>query len=342
MSGPDPHLPDDRELEDFLTGRGPHARRYREAANESAPPSLDAAILDQARMAVPAPKPRARRWQLPVSLAATVVLGIGLASRVQREAELPPEIAAAPVVQEVQAPAVAMAEIESAARAAATVPVPPAVSTAPVETERREAHAQPKREVARAQAARAAVAAAEPQASDHAAGGAPAVAAAPPPPPPPAPPRSAPAPEAMADATAARAEESALMAQPVPAAPPPVAAFAGAAPRMKSLAPSRVAPAFPGLPDGEYRNAAGDLLQLLADDSFRLLPAGAQEPRYRGHRATVQGGERLLMPPADGEADACSLVLHTTGEADVIELQAAQCAGSLAGRYRRVAKGAGP
>ena len=131
------------------------------------------------------------------------------------------------------------------------------------------------------------------------------------------------------------------MTQPVPTAPPPIAAFAGAAPRMKSLAPSRVAPAFPGLPDGEYRNAAGDLLQLLADDSFRLLPAGAHAPRYRGSRAAVEGGERLQVAPADGDAGPCALQLRLAEEADVVELRA-ECAGALAGRYRRVVGGGGP
>lgn len=92
MSGPEHLPPDDHELEDFLAGRGPHAARYRAAASERPPAALDALVLAQARDSLPPRRGGLQRWRLPLSLAATLVLGIGLVTRVQRE---PPPVAAA-------------------------------------------------------------------------------------------------------------------------------------------------------------------------------------------------------------------------------------------------------
>ena len=58
-------------------------RAYRELAREAPPPALDAAILAASREAV---RPRVRnRWAGPVSIAAVLVLGIGISLRMQLE-----------------------------------------------------------------------------------------------------------------------------------------------------------------------------------------------------------------------------------------------------------------
>ena len=67
----------DRALEDFLARRSDMSRAYREAADDAAPSSLDARVL----AAAAAPVIRARRlqrWRLPVSLAASFIVVIGV------------------------------------------------------------------------------------------------------------------------------------------------------------------------------------------------------------------------------------------------------------------------
>lgn len=63
--------------------RDPGAR-YRELAREEPPAHVDAAILAASRRAVGA-RPGAPRWFVPVSVAAVLVLGIGVALRMQVE-----------------------------------------------------------------------------------------------------------------------------------------------------------------------------------------------------------------------------------------------------------------
>lgn len=59
------------------------SRHYRELAREEPPASLDAAVLAAAKDAV---RPRARsRWMGPVAVAAVLVLGLGIALRMQVE-----------------------------------------------------------------------------------------------------------------------------------------------------------------------------------------------------------------------------------------------------------------
>jgi hypothetical protein len=62
------------------------SRRYREASREEPPAHLDAAILAASRRAVGA-GPRARKpaWMVPASIAAVLVLGIGVSLRMQLE-----------------------------------------------------------------------------------------------------------------------------------------------------------------------------------------------------------------------------------------------------------------
>lgn len=83
---------DDRDLDAFLARRSPVSEAWRDAARESrAPDGLDAAIL---RTAAEAPAPAARpqlqrsrqhRWRLPIGLAASLLVGIGVLREVERD-----------------------------------------------------------------------------------------------------------------------------------------------------------------------------------------------------------------------------------------------------------------
>jgi hypothetical protein len=66
------------------------ARRYRELAREEPPAALDAAILAASRRAVAARPSASRRWAVPVSIAAVLVLAFGVTLQMQREE---PEVA---------------------------------------------------------------------------------------------------------------------------------------------------------------------------------------------------------------------------------------------------------
>lgn len=80
--------PDDRELEDFLAGRHPVGKAYREAsAQDTAPPELDALILGAAREAVRTPRARRPRWFQPVAVAATLALSLGVLLNIWRDPE---------------------------------------------------------------------------------------------------------------------------------------------------------------------------------------------------------------------------------------------------------------
>lgn len=94
MSGPDqtPQMPDDRELEEFLAGRGPVREAYRAAAQQQPPTAVDDAILRMATQAAAEPtpvairKPRIRsRWQTSLAAAAVLVLSFGVFLQVHRD-----------------------------------------------------------------------------------------------------------------------------------------------------------------------------------------------------------------------------------------------------------------
>ena len=57
--------------------------RYRALGREEPPPALDARILDAARRAAQS-RPGRRHWMLPASIAAVIVLSVGVALQVQR------------------------------------------------------------------------------------------------------------------------------------------------------------------------------------------------------------------------------------------------------------------
>jgi hypothetical protein len=60
------------------------SRRYRSLAREEPPAALDASILAASRRALRKPS-LSRRWAVPVSIAAVLVLGFGVALQMQRE-----------------------------------------------------------------------------------------------------------------------------------------------------------------------------------------------------------------------------------------------------------------
>jgi hypothetical protein len=118
---------DDRELEAFLERRSELSRLYRETPLP-APAELDAAVLAAARAAVlAAPEPvarrpgRLRRWRLPLSLAASLLVGVGVLREVRQDPALQRQVdgeaaavASVAAVQPTGAPVVA--EREATAR----------------------------------------------------------------------------------------------------------------------------------------------------------------------------------------------------------------------------------
>lgn len=75
----------DRQASDVAREYDDVRRTYGELGDEPIPPALDARVLDAARAAV-RPRHTRARWIVPVSLAATVVLAVGVALDVGREA----------------------------------------------------------------------------------------------------------------------------------------------------------------------------------------------------------------------------------------------------------------
>ena len=76
---------DDRLLDEYLRGDSPLSRAYRETGREEPPAHLDAAILAQAKAAAAPRRGSKPRWFMPLSLAATVVLSIGVVLLMSRE-----------------------------------------------------------------------------------------------------------------------------------------------------------------------------------------------------------------------------------------------------------------
>lgn len=96
-----PKEPIDRALEEYLKNDSELSRAYKEAAGEKPPAALDAAILQEARRAVDhggrvARSPFARTWLVPASLAAVLLLTVGLVTFVSRESGEAPSPAGAP------------------------------------------------------------------------------------------------------------------------------------------------------------------------------------------------------------------------------------------------------
>ena len=73
---------DDADFEAYLEGNSPVSHRYAQLASEEPPPALDAEILEAARQAVHPDvvplKKSPRRWMMPATVAATIVLSFSL------------------------------------------------------------------------------------------------------------------------------------------------------------------------------------------------------------------------------------------------------------------------
>ncbi len=133
------------------------ARRYRELAREEPPTALDAAILAKARRqigdgpALPAPermrvRPRFQNWAGPVSIAAVLVLGIGVSLRMQLEQPGIESSAPAKELSPAPAPASPPAVVPAAAAPAATATdsIQPAAPPKAVRQNRQDAPRIPK------------------------------------------------------------------------------------------------------------------------------------------------------------------------------------------------------
>jgi hypothetical protein len=130
------------------------SRRYREVSREEPPAHLDAAILAASRRAVgTGPGARKPGWMVPASIAAVLVLGIGVSLRMQLEqpgieTSAPAASAEYPVPAAADsAPATPVAEPNLRAPAPAPAPATPAAPPARAEPEaKRRAQAEARRE----------------------------------------------------------------------------------------------------------------------------------------------------------------------------------------------------
>lgn len=125
---------DDKRLDEYLRGDSPLTRAYRELGGEEPPPSLDARILAQARGGNAAQRGGKPRWLMPLSLAATVVLSVGIVLFMTRQGvtPLPPETAPAveaPAPSAVPAPAPKAAPKAAPRFEARDVAIPPKQKT---------------------------------------------------------------------------------------------------------------------------------------------------------------------------------------------------------------------
>ena len=112
---------------------------YRELPGEGPPPALDAAIQAAARRAVGARPGGARRWQVPLSIAAVLALAIGVSLQVEREkpvvvdgTPVPSGSAEYPVPQAATENAEPAPREEARALQKRAAPVPEAKRVAPV------------------------------------------------------------------------------------------------------------------------------------------------------------------------------------------------------------------
>ena len=91
--------PDDKALQDYLARNSEISARYREAATETTPAALDARILRAAHREL---RPSRRRWLLPLSMAAAVVLSVSLLLRLPSKDTTPMLTAPTPAASHLQ------------------------------------------------------------------------------------------------------------------------------------------------------------------------------------------------------------------------------------------------
>jgi hypothetical protein len=131
------------------------SRRYRELAREEPSASLDAAILAAARRSVGAgPRSRKSNWMVPTSIAAVLMLGIGVSLRMQLEE--PGVETSAPSASSAEYPVPSSEPAQAAkmdAPASAAAPPVPAAKAKPESKALARQDAAPREEEARAAAA---------------------------------------------------------------------------------------------------------------------------------------------------------------------------------------------
>lgn len=88
---------DDRLLDEYLRGDSALARAYRETGREEPPAHLDAVILAEAKAAAAPRRGGKPRWLMPLSLAATVVLSIGVVLFMSKQGVAPEPMDTVPV-----------------------------------------------------------------------------------------------------------------------------------------------------------------------------------------------------------------------------------------------------
>ncbi|MEO1576103.1 MAG: hypothetical protein AAFU65_14255, partial [Pseudomonadota bacterium] len=113
----------DRDLQRFLDGKDPISEALRQRPEVEPPPALDAAILAEAR--AEAERPVRPRWLVPMSVAATVVLGAGLTLRLQNDVPLTESVPESAIAAQAENVAdYAADKAEAIARTAADAPAP--------------------------------------------------------------------------------------------------------------------------------------------------------------------------------------------------------------------------
>ncbi len=91
---------------------------YRELPDDAPSPALDAAIQAAARRAVGSRPGNARRWSIPISVAAALVLAVAVSLQVEREQPMGGDVAPAPAGNAEYPAAPAEPEVRSAPQAA--------------------------------------------------------------------------------------------------------------------------------------------------------------------------------------------------------------------------------
>ncbi|MGE0355370.1 MAG: hypothetical protein AB7P08_00505 [Burkholderiales bacterium] len=116
--------------------RDPRVRAaYRALPDETPSPELDAAIRAAARRAAGSRPGGARRWQVPISIAAVLALAIGVSLQVERERPLRIDEGAPPSAGSAEYPVPAAEPEQQAAPAKPAAPAPLLKESAPVRAE---------------------------------------------------------------------------------------------------------------------------------------------------------------------------------------------------------------
>jgi hypothetical protein len=261
------------------------SRSYQALGKEEPPASLDQAILASARRAV-APKPVSQRWAVPVSLAAVLVLAVGVTLNMQHEK---PGIETSAPMNEYSLPPAA-SDTTPAVPAPAT-PAPQTITspvvTAPPSAQKQKLEAsRSRRDVGEAPAPRA-----EKKDEFRAAETAPS--------PPPQP-----QPKAFTDSVAPVPPPPSAPAEPMMRAPPPAA---------NTVAPATVAPAptqMPASPAASAPSVSAPAPALAKRQSAPAAPAAAGRPAPLDFQASQAREKRETLGASADAAKEVEVDAH--------------------------------